>query len=81
MPCPSSEKEIVILNGGEAGVRDRTTANGLDDVGGDIFTACSSNGLIRRIAAAELRKVPRRACRPPQDDKAYGRMTRGTDWQ
>jgi hypothetical protein len=44
MPCPSSEKEIVILNGGEAGVRDRTTANGLDDVGGDIFTACSSNG-------------------------------------
>jgi hypothetical protein len=49
---PEFRKEIVILNGGEAGMRDRTTADGLDDVGRDIFTACSSNGLIRRIAAA-----------------------------
>jgi hypothetical protein len=70
MPCPSSEKEIVILNGGEAGVRDRTTADGLDDVAGT-----SSLRAVRMVSSAalplrELRKVPRRAA-------ALLRMTRG----
>ena len=74
MPCPSSEKEIVILNGGEAGVRDRTTADGLDDVAGT-----SSLRAVRMVSSAALPLLS--FVRSLGGLAALLRMTRGMDWQ
>ena len=44
----------VILNGGEAGVRDRTNDRSFDVVDGDVQDACSVRDLGYRIAALRV---------------------------
>ena len=39
-------KDVVILNGGEADVRDRTTKDSLHDVEESLFNACSLDDLV-----------------------------------
>jgi hypothetical protein len=51
----------VILSGGEAGVRDRTTAGRVDVVEGKSRAACSAHDLVCCIATVYGRRVPRRA--------------------
>src|SRR5215471_5864269 len=62
-------KADVILNGGEAGVRDRTRVRSAPDVDGIHTRACIIGGPFDYIDNAQRRTVPRRALRPPQDDR------------
>jgi hypothetical protein len=74
MPCPSSEKRFVILNGGEAGARDRTTADSLDDVDGT-----SSLRAVRIVSSTALPLLS--FVRSLGGLAALLRMTKGMDWQ
>ena len=52
---------LVILNGGGAGVRDRTSGGNQDGADGNAPCACSYGGPVGYIADAQRRTVPRRA--------------------
>ena len=58
----------VILNGGEAGVRDLTSAESFDGVDGNASSACSLRDLGYCIAAFGASYGPSEGLRPPQDD-------------
>jgi hypothetical protein len=53
--------ELVILNGGEAAVRDPSTAGRFDVVDGNAQGACSAKISPTALPLYALRKVPRRA--------------------
>ena len=59
---------LVILNGGEAAVRDRTMAGRFDVVHGNAHAACSIYGPGYCIAALCVSYGPSEGYRPPQDD-------------
>ena len=52
---------IVILNGGEAAVKDRTSTERFDGVDGNAHGACGVQGPSLPTAALTFRKVPRKA--------------------
>ena len=62
--------ELVILNGGEASVRDRMRVGSFDVVDGNAHAACSVYGLGYRIAALCASLGPSEGWRPPQDDNS-----------
>jgi hypothetical protein len=63
-----ADSNLVILNGGEADVRDRTTAGRFDVVDGNVQGVCSMPDLGDRIAASHASYSPSEGCRPSQDD-------------
>ena len=70
VPNQDSSHSDVILNGGEAGVRDRTGAENSDEVNGNAHAARGVLDPIECIATLRASLGPSEGYRPPQDDIA-----------
>jgi hypothetical protein len=69
-------QQNVILNCGEAGVKERMVVGGCDEVDGNARDVRSTDSPSRCIGGFCFRRVPRTDCVPPQNDKTKIRTTR-----